>query len=80
MHTGDQAEHNLVIKLPATYCADAHRKLAEMGQAPCLWFCELLESVDMYAVVMGYEDGARAYELPMNGTHCTTVDCWEDSE
>ena len=65
----DQAKHDVVIKFTATYCGDAHRKLAEMDRAPRLWFCDSVESVGMYVVVMAYEDGARTCEQPMERKH-----------
>ena len=57
---GDQASHAVIVKFTSTYCADAHRKLAEANRAPRLWFCEQVQSVGMYIVVMDYENGTRA--------------------
>jgi hypothetical protein len=67
--SGDQVKQDVIIKFTASYCAAAHQKLAGMGRAPCLWFCELVESVGMYVVVMGYEDGARTCELLVEKKH-----------
>ena len=65
----DQAKHGVIIKFTATYCGDAHRKLAEMGRAPHLWFCDSVESVGMFVVVMAYEDGARTREQLVEREH-----------
>jgi len=66
MRGGDHVKHNVVIKFTATYCANSHQKLAEMGRAPRLWFCEHVESVGMYEVVMDHEDEVRDYARPVN--------------
>jgi len=53
----DGAKHDVVIKFTSTYCEAAHRKLAEVRWAPSLRFCERVESVGMYVVVMDYYGG-----------------------
>jgi hypothetical protein len=61
--SSDQVKHIVAIKFTATYCVAAHKKLAEIDRAPRLWFCDLVESVGMYVVVMDYEDtGERLVE------------------
>ena len=60
MRGRDEVKSDVVIKFTATYCEDAHRKLAEIGRAPRLRFCELVDSVGMYVVIMDYEDGKHA--------------------
>ena len=70
MRTGNRAKHNVVIKLTATYCIDAHRKLAEIGRALCLVrYCEVVERAGMYALVMDYGDGARTYGPSVDMDH-----------
>ena len=66
---GDQEKHNVVVKFAATHCADAHEKLAKKGRAPHLWFCEQVESVGMYVVIMGHEDGVCADQLLTKKEH-----------
>ncbi|KAI0089695.1 hypothetical protein BDY19DRAFT_119915 [Irpex rosettiformis] len=45
----------VVVKFTAKYNADAHVRLAELGLAPRVWFCERVESVGgWYVVVMDY--------------------------
>jgi len=69
MRSGDQTKYNVVIKFTATYCKDAHQKLAEMGRAPHLWFCERVESVGMHVVVMDHEDGVCGYARLVDREH-----------
>jgi len=69
MRSEDHVKHNVVIKFTATYCADAHRKLAGIGRAPHLWFCERVESVGMYVVVMDHEDVVRNYTRLVEKEH-----------
>ena len=52
----DQGSHDVVIKFTPAYCKDAHEMLARIQRAPTLWFCERVETVGMYVVVMGYEE------------------------
>ncbi|KAI0760007.1 hypothetical protein C8Q74DRAFT_1158290, partial [Fomes fomentarius] len=47
----------VVVKITKTYDRAAHELLAEMSQAPKLHYCEEVESVGMYVVVMDYVDG-----------------------
>jgi len=69
MRSEDKAVYDVVIKFTSTYCGDAHRKLAEVGRAPFLWFCERMESVGMYVVVTSYEDGEQADRALRDGGH-----------
>ena len=55
----DEAKYNVVIKFTPTYCEAAHRKLSDVERAPSLRFCERVESVGMYVVVMDYVDGEQ---------------------
>jgi len=64
----DGAKHNVVIKFAPAYCPDAHRKLAEMGRAPFLRFCEQVGSVGMYVVVMDYEERVDPH-VPLDAEH-----------
>ncbi|KAI0351578.1 hypothetical protein OH77DRAFT_931829 [Trametes cingulata] len=54
---------DVVVKFAHRYCEEAHRLLAEQEEplAPRLWFCEKVESVGMYVVVMDYikDEGDR---------------------
>ena len=59
IRTTDKAMHDVVIKFTHMYCEDAHRKLAEVKRAPRMWFCDRVESVGMYVVVMDYEGGEQ---------------------
>ena len=45
----------VTVKFTAKYNQDAHRRLAEVGLAPKLWFCERIADVGgLYVVVMDY--------------------------
>ena len=45
----------VTVKFAAKYNQDAHRRLAEAGLAPKLWFCERVADVGgLYVVVMDY--------------------------
>ena len=57
---GEDEPEQVVIKFTPVYCKDAHETLAAMGQAPLLRFCEHVDSIGMYVVVMDYEDGEHA--------------------
>jgi len=59
----DGVKHNIVIKFTPDYCKGAHEKLAEVGRAPLLRFCERVGSVGMYVVVMDYEEGVSPHAL-----------------
>ncbi|EIW56264.1 uncharacterized protein TRAVEDRAFT_49103 [Trametes versicolor FP-101664 SS1] len=50
----DPRETVVVVKFTKAYSAEGHRLLAVHGLAPKLWFCEWVESVDMYVVVMDH--------------------------
>ena len=56
----DGRAHPVVVKFTPTYCARAHQVVYEMHSAPKLWFCELVESVGMFVVVMNFVDGHHA--------------------
>ena len=58
--SGDSTKYDVVIKFTPTYCGDAHRKLADVKRAPFLRFCERVESVGMFVVVMDYEGREHA--------------------
>jgi len=60
----DGGKSQVVIKFTPKYCEDAHRKIAEAQLAPSLQYCKYVESVGMYVVVMGFEDGKPA-EKPL---------------
>ncbi|OJT06307.1 hypothetical protein TRAPUB_2839 [Trametes pubescens] len=49
---GASATADVVVKFTKAYSAEGHRLLAAHAFAPKLWFCEWVESVDMYVVVM----------------------------
>ena len=53
----DGRAHPVVVKFTPTYCARAHQVIYEMHSAPKLWFCEVVESVGMFVVVMDFVDG-----------------------
>jgi len=65
----DQSKHNVVIRFIAMCYKDAHQKLAEIGRAPRLRFCERMENVGMYVVVMDYEDGVGSYARLVDREH-----------
>ncbi|EIW56261.1 uncharacterized protein TRAVEDRAFT_49100 [Trametes versicolor FP-101664 SS1] len=50
----DPRETDVVVKFTKAYSLEGHRLLAVHGLAPKLWFCEWVESVDMYVVVMDH--------------------------
>lgn len=50
----DPCETDVVVKFTKAYSLEGHRLLAAHGLAPKLWFCEWVESVDMYVVVMDH--------------------------
>ncbi|OJT09955.1 hypothetical protein TRAPUB_13565, partial [Trametes pubescens] len=50
----DPRETDVVVKFTKAYSLEGHRLLAVHGLAPKLWFCEWVESVDMYVVVMNH--------------------------
>ena len=54
----------VVVKFTHSYCGAAHRLLAEMSLAPRLWYCEKVETVGMYVVVMDLASGEYI------GIHC----------
>jgi len=60
---GGATNRVVVIKFTATYCPYAHQILADAQLAPHLRFCEQVESVGMFVVVMDYEDGVCAKRL-----------------
>jgi len=66
---GDSAKYDVIIKFTPTYCGDAHQKLANVKRAPFLQFCEHVESVGMYVVVIDYEDGEQAETPLRDGGH-----------
>ncbi len=55
----DGQSHAVVVKFTATYCARAHKVAHGMGSAPKLWFCDVVESVGMFVVVMEFVEGRR---------------------
>jgi len=67
--SGDSTKHSVVVKFTQMYCEDAHQKLAEVGRAPFLQFCERVESVGMFIVVMDYVGGEHARKPLRDGGH-----------
>ena len=51
--------NTVIVKFTATYCACAHRVAHGMDSAPKLWFCDVVESVGMFGVVMEFVEGRR---------------------
>ncbi|KAI0368257.1 hypothetical protein BV20DRAFT_999146 [Pilatotrama ljubarskyi] len=49
-------KRDVIVKFAYRYCEKAHRLLAEQAEplAPRLWFCEKVQSVGMYVVVMDH--------------------------
>ncbi|EKM53157.1 uncharacterized protein PHACADRAFT_210864 [Phanerochaete carnosa HHB-10118-sp] len=52
--TGTGAAAKVVVKFAHAYSCRGHKLLADHKLAPELWFCEKVESVDMYVVVMDF--------------------------
>lgn len=44
----------VVVKFTHSYCEAAHRLLSGLSLAPCLQYCEKVESVGMYVVIMDF--------------------------
>ena len=53
----DGQSHAVVVKFTPTYCARAHEVAHKMGSAPKLWFCDEVECVGMFVVVMEFVEG-----------------------
>ncbi|RDB20191.1 hypothetical protein Hypma_013141 [Hypsizygus marmoreus] len=49
----------VVVKFTSTYYRIGHELLARKSRAPRLWFCEEVESVGMYVVVMDFVERRR---------------------
>jgi len=47
----------VVVKFTRSYCEAAHRLLAEISFAQRLWYCEKVENIGMYVVVMDLAAG-----------------------
>ena len=47
----------VVVKFTRSYCKDAHMLLAQESLAPDLRYCEMVESIGMYVVVMDFVFG-----------------------
>ena len=48
---------SVVVKFTPTYCVRAHEIAHSKNSAPQLWFCEKVESVGMFVVVMDFVEG-----------------------
>jgi hypothetical protein len=55
----DGQDHTVVVKFTPTYCVRGHEVACSMDAAPKLWFCEVVESVGMFVVVMDFVEGHR---------------------
>jgi hypothetical protein len=55
----DGQDHTVVVKFTPKYCARAHEIAGSMDSTPKLWFCEVVESVGMFVVVMDFVEGRR---------------------
>ena len=55
--SGSDTISTVVIKFATRYCQRAHQLLADRLLAPKLWFCDVVESVGMYVIVMDYIEG-----------------------
>ena len=68
---GDESKtmHDVVIKFTNAYCKEAHELLAKISRAPNLWFCDRVEDVGMYVVVMDYVGGGQVEDLLTDAAH-----------
>jgi len=62
--SGSDTISTVIVKFAVTYSQHGHQLLATQSLAPKLWFCEAVESVGMYMVVMDYVKGQCADDVP----------------
>ncbi|KZT67958.1 hypothetical protein DAEQUDRAFT_640023, partial [Daedalea quercina L-15889] len=56
----EKQEMDVVVKFTETYGAEAHRLAYQHGFAPELRFCDKIDSIGMWMVVMDYVNGRMA--------------------
>jgi len=57
----------VVVKFAISYCEEAHKLLASKGLAPALWYCQQVDAVGMWVVVMDWVEG-NYVDVPIKDT------------
>ncbi|RDX42863.1 hypothetical protein OH76DRAFT_1259350 [Lentinus brumalis] len=72
----DTETRTVVVKFTPAYCKDAHELLARASppQAPKLRFCEFVESVGMWVVVMDYVEGKEVTNVLQDPVHIKSLE------